>query len=405
MLRSQQGPIVARSGDKALALSVVGLDASQITRQYWDMARAENLASFEAAIRRIQVPMFTFMYADRDGNILHHFGGETPIRPQGDWATWSRPVPGDSSAWSWKGIHSFDDLPTIRNPASGWLQNANDPPWTTTFPRAIEPGDFPPYMAPRFMPFRAQRSARMLAEDDSLTFDEIVDYKHSSRMELADRLLDDLEVAVAEHGDARAREAMAVLTTWDRSADAGSRGAVLFARFVDEMSQAGQSLRTPLPASGFARPWVSRKPRTTPDGFAEPAAAAAALSLAATAVEREHGSLDVEWGAVYRVRRNGHDYPGNGGPGSLGIFRVVNFSPDDDGTQAATSGDSWVAIVEFGEPLRAEVLLSYGNASQPGSPHNGDQLELFSAKRLRQAWRTRPEIEAHLESKERLERR
>lgn len=66
-------------------------------------------------------------------------------------------------------------------------------------------------------------------------------------------------------------------------------------------------------------------------------------------------------------------------------------------------GDSWVGIVEFGDPVRAQVLLSYGNASQPGSPHNGDQLRLFSEKRLRPAWRSREEIEANLERLETLE--
>lgn len=401
--RSLHGPVVAQDSNRALALSVVGLDSAQITRQYWDMARAGNLAEFEAATRRMQMPMFTFIYADRDGNILHHFGGETPIRPEGDWATWSQPVPGDSSEWTWNGIHPFDDLPTVLNPHTGWLQNANDPPWSTTFPRALEADDFPPYMAPRFMHFRAQRSARMLAEDDNITFDELIDYKQSTRLELADRLLDDLETAVAKHGDAWARQAMEVFAAWDRNADAESRGAVLFAQFYAEMEATGQSLATPLPATGFARAWSATEPRTTPDGLADFAAAAAALSAAARVVEQQHGQLDVPWGEVYRLQRGDHDHPANGGPGALGIFRVAHFTPNGNGTSRAAMGDSWVGIVEFGDPVRAQVLLSYGNASQPGSPHNGDQLRLFSEKRLRPAWRSREEIEANLERLETLE--
>jgi len=58
----------------------------------------------------------------------------------------------------------------VLDPASGWLQNANDPPWTTTFPLALDPDDYPPYMAPRGpMNFRAQRSAQMLSEDEQLS--------------------------------------------------------------------------------------------------------------------------------------------------------------------------------------------------------------------------------------------
>lgn len=402
VLRTIHGPIVAQQGDKALALRVVGLDAPHLLRQYWDMSRATDLEAFETAIREMQMPMFTFMYADRAGNILHHFGGETPIRPRGDWETWSRPVPGDSSEWLWTDVHPYDELPTVLNPDSGWLQNANDPPWTTTFPEAIDADDFPPYMAPRFMHFRAQRSAEIMYDDDSVTFEEAVAYKQSSRMALADRLLDDLEAAIEDHGDATARQAMEVLSAWDRTADADSRGGVLFESFVNEMQRRGTGFFG-ISGPGFAIPWSEDAPRITPDGLADPAGAAAALSAAATRVVETHGAMDVPWGRVNRLRVGEHDHPANGGSGSLGIFRVVGFQPQDDGTATAAGGDSYVAVVEFSDPVRAEVLLSYGNATQPGSPHVGDQLELFSRKELRPAWRERAEIEANLEELEVLE--
>lgn len=402
--RSIHGPVVAINGGQAVSLAVVGLEASEIFRQYWDMSRADNLADWMEAIRRIQMPMFTFMYADRDGNILHHFGGETPVRPQGDWSTWSRPVPGDTSDWAWSGTHEFDDLPTVLNPESGWLQNANDPPWTTTFPEPLDPTAFPSYMAPQFMHFRAQRSARMLAEEtDGLTFDEAITLKQSTRLELADRILDDLQAAVEESGNSLASEPMEVLAAWDRQTETTSRGAVLFARFEQEMRDRGLGLIPPWNEAGFAASWSADDPRTTPDGLGDGNAAVEALVAAATDVRERHGALDVPWGDVYRVRRNGHDYPANGGPGALGIFRVVNYDRDGD-RWYATSGDSYVAIVEFDQETNAQVLLSYGNSSQPDSPHAGDQLRLFSEKQLRPAWRTRDEIEANLEKRETLVR-
>jgi len=107
---------------------------------------------------------------------------------------------------------------------------------------------------------------------------------------------------------------------------------------------------------------------------------------------------DVEWGKVYRLRREGADLPANGGPGSLGIFRVVGF-----GRSEASSGDSYVAVIEFSRPVRARALLSYGNSSQPGSKHVADQLPLFAKKQLRPVWRTRKEVETHLESRKRFD--
>ncbi len=50
-------------------------------------------------------------------------------------------------------------------------------------------------------------------------------------------------------------------------------------------------------------------------------------------------------------------------------------------------------------------LLTYGNASQAGSPHVGDQLKLFAEKQLKPVWRTRAEVEKNLEKRETLARR
>ena len=56
-------------------------------------------------------------------------------------------------------------------------------------------------------------------------------------------------------------------------------------------------------------------------------------------------------------------------------------------------------LVEFGDEPKMKVLMSYGNSSQPGSPHRIDQLPYLSRKELRTAWRTRKDVEANLESK------
>jgi len=84
----------------------------------------------------------------------------------------------------------------------------------------------------------------------------------------------------------------------------------------------------------------------------------------------------------------------------MGTFRILTFEQDDDLRFYPVHGDSYIAVVEFGEPLRAQVLLSYGNATQSHSPHVGDQLELFAEKALRDAWLSRDEIEANLARRE-----
>lgn len=388
--RSIHGPLVAETAGKALAMRVVGLEDHGVLQAWWDMNRARNLEEFESVLRRLQIPMFTVMYADGDGNILHLFGGRTPVRPDCE-CDWAGIVPGQGAATLWTETHGYDELPRLLNPASGWLQNANDPPWTTTLGDSIDPDRYPDYMAPRFMHFRAQHSARLLAEDESISLQEMIEYKHSTRIESADRILDDLIPAARRQGGELARRAAEVLEKWDRRTDAESRGAVLFRAFYRSV---GRRL--------FAQPWSQHRPLQTPNGLADEKAAVEALERAAAQVEANHGRLDVAWGEVHRLRSGDLDLPANGSSGGLGTFRVVNYRTDSDGKRRASSGDSFVAAVEFSDPPQAHALIGYGNASQPGSPHRHDQMELLSRQQLRPVWKTRSQIEANLSLRQTL---
>lgn len=388
--RSIHGAIVAQKEGKAVALRVVGLDQPDIMGQFWDMARASNLSEFEAALQRLQLPMFNIIYSDRDGHILYLFNAQVPIHSQGDWKYWQGVVPGDTSATLWTKTHPYTDLPRVLDPPSGWLQNANDPPWTTTFPPALNSSDYPSYIAPHFMHFRAQRSARMLMESQKLSFEQMIADKFSSRMELADRILDDLIPAARQLGGELGKQAADVLEAWDRKADAESRGAVLFALWAQSMQ----------PFNWFTTPWNEETPITTPDGLSDPATAVNVLKAVAVTVKSLYGSLDVPWGEVARLRYGNVDLPASGGPGLFGIFRVVDLVPATEGSFQQIAGDTYIAAIEFSNPVQAKVLLTYGNATQPGSPHIGDQLPLYACNELRPIWRTRKEIEAHLESRQ-----
>lgn len=386
---SVHGPVVSENSGKAYSLRVVGLDKPGVLEQWWDMARAQNLAEFEKALQRLQLPMFTVMYADRKGHILSLFNGAVPVRSQGDFEYWSGIIPGDTSKTVWTKIHPYKDLPRVIDPPSGWVQNANDPPWTTSFPLALKPDNYPAYMAPRSMDFRAQRSARMLAEDEKISFEEMIEYKHSTRMEFADRILDDLIPAARKYGSKLAKQAATVLEMWDRQANADSKGGVLFATWAENINW----------DKTFTKPWVEHLPRTTPDGLANPEDAVKILETAAASLEKTYGKLDVAWGEVFRLEHGKVNLPANGGGGNLGIFRVVDFAPSENGRFRPVAGDSYVAAIEFSKPVKAMALTAYGNSSQPGSRHVDEQLQLFAKKQLRPVWRTREEITAHLEER------
>lgn len=395
VVHSVHGPVIAQNGNEAVALRVAGIDRPHMMGQLLGMLRAQNFEQFTDALDELQLPMFTVVYADADGRIMHAFNGAVPRRAAGDFAHWRGVLPGDSSRWLWTDILPFDELPRVIDPPTGWVQNANEPPWTATLPMALDPDTFPAWIAPPpGMPFRPQSSATMLADADDLTLERMIELKHSTVMQLAARIVDDVVAAARAAGNADAKAAADILAAWDFTADSDSRGGVLFVEFFERYQRATGG-------RAFAQPWSPVHAVTTPDGLADPDAAVDALAGAAAAVSGAHGRADVAWGDVYRLRAPGIDLPANGAADPFGVFRATWYDEAEDGRHAARGGDSFVAAIEFGPSVRAQALLTYGNATQPALA-SGEQLGLYARKQLRPVWRTDAELEANVVKRERF---
>ena len=84
----------------------------------------------------------------------------------------------------------------------------------------------------------------------------------------------------------------------------------------------------------------------------------------------------------------------------MGVFRTIAFTRKEGNKFYAAHGETIVCAIEFGAPQQAQCLLGYGNSSQPGSKHMGDQLQMLSDKKLHPVWRERKDVEAHLEKRE-----
>lgn len=387
VMKTVHGPVVNKTEGKVLALRMVGLDRPNMFLQWWRMINSSGFVEFESALKMAQIPFWNVMYADKSGNIFYLFNGLVPRRIEDSWSYWDRIIPGGNSSDVWTEVHDYADLPKIKNPENGWLQNANDPPWTSTIPISLDPDQYPGYMAPRGMAFRPQRSARMIFEDESITFDELVEYKHSTRLEFADRILDDLFKAIDASGSEKAGKAKAVLENWDRAADIDSKGTLLFYSWARKFNVGKKS--------NYIEQWNAEMPLTTPDGLADPIRSVQLLEETVTELEAKFGRLDIAWGEYYRINHNGKNLPANGIDGSMGVFRVAWPGGANENNMFVGGGDSWVGVIEFGQKVKAKVLMSYGNATQKGSPHNGDQLELFSKKELRDAWFTKDEVKSN----------
>ena len=176
-----------------------------------------------------------------------------------------------------------------------------------------------------------------------------------------------------------------MLSKWDRQTNAESRGAVLFAAWLEATDF----------DTLFSQPWQENFPLSTPDGLANPQQAVTTLLAVANKIEQDCSAIDVPWGEVFRLNYGNIDLHANGGPGYLGIFRTVNFMPRSDSKRfQAFEGDTFVAAIEFSQPVKAMALTTYGNSTQSHSS-SSEQLKLFAQKQLRPVWLTRQEVEAH----------
>jgi acyl-homoserine-lactone acylase len=389
-----QGPVFDMPDGSTIALKVAGLDRPGGLAQYYDMGRARGWAEMEKALRRLQVPMFNIVYADKDGHILYLDNGILPKHPQGgDFATWSRPAAGDTSATVWTDVHRYDDLPKVFDPASGFVQNSNDPPWVTSWPQPLLPRDYPAYVAAIGpMSQRSQMSVKLLSEGPKLDFATFVEKKVTTRSLMADRLLPELVPLAAASEDSELRSAAALLKSWDHRYEPGAKGALLFETWAAIFSPSNFT-----DAANYREPWSSAAPISTPRGLKDPARAVAMLKQAIGRTKELYGAVDRPYGEVSRFHLGDVDLPGNGGFGNTGVFRTITWGPMKDGQRTPVHGETWVSMVEFGTPMKAVGLMSYGNSSQPGSRHRGDQLPFLAAKTFRTLWTDRAEVEKHLE--------
>ncbi|GAB5426434.1 MAG: acylase [Crocinitomicaceae bacterium] len=397
VISSAHGPIIAVDGERALAFRVVQ-DSTHMMEQWWQMGTATNLEEFETAMEQLQIPMFNTIYGDREGSIYYLFNGIVPIREQGDYNSWSTIQAGDDSSLIWSDYHPYEDLPRIINPPTGFVQNANEPPWTSTNPSELNITDFPAYMAPQNYYeiggiFRPQISSEMLYSDDSISFEELLEYKHNTYVEATDHVLDALIDAALLSNNELAIRAGETLINWDRHTNADSQGAILFIWWFEQYSEVTQF-------DMFSVPFDIDLPYSTPHGLLDPEGAVITLIEVAQYIEDTYGALDIPYGDVMRIRVGDYDLPGNGAGDPNGVFRAAWYAPTEDDTRQIVGGDSWYAILEFSDPIRAMVLLGQGNATQADSPHVGDQAVLFSEQRMREVWRDREVVEANLAKQE-----
>jgi acyl-homoserine lactone acylase PvdQ len=285
-----------------------------------------------------------------------------------------------------------DETPHLLNPKSGWLYNSNDWPWSAAGPSSPKREDYPAYVESGGESARGLHAVRVLENKRDFTLDSLIAAAYDSYLPWFEKPIP------------------ALLKAWDQTPGTNP----LKAKFAPQIDLLRKwDLRwavTSVPTS-LAVFWGEDVRRRVGVGDAIDQAPAEQLlqSLAAASdrLAADFGSWQTPWGEINRFQRLTGDIVqpfSDAGPsipvgftaaqwGSLASFAARAFP----GTKKwyGTSGNSFVAVVEFGERVRARAVTAGGESGLPASPHFNDQAKRYSTGELREVYFYREQLKAH----------
>jgi acyl-homoserine lactone acylase PvdQ len=399
---THHGPVVAHKDGKAYAMKLPYFDQYRLPEQSYLMATARNLAEMKKALSLFQLMEQNVMVATVDGDVFYVRNGRVPIRPKG--YDWKRPVPGNTSATEWLGLHTIDDLVQVQNPWQGYAQNCNVSPEHMIKFSPMMPQRYAdrPYLYNPDNPLhqRAATVLNRLHDNARMTVKDAIDLALNPEVYGADKWQARLVAAWQKadgklKADDRAAKAFDLIVRWNRRTDADSTGAIAYLfwkqQLGDKVLQSDRAGREP-PADVTGEQLLH------------------ALAAGAAALEKQWGRLEVKYGDVFRVGRAGgsRTWPVAGGsvPG-LATPRAIGFDKNGDGrTFLGRGGQTSTQVVQLSKPPKSWTLLPLGESDHKDSKHWDDQAEkLFSPGKMKPTYfLDKEELLKHVESEKKLYR-
>lgn len=400
LLRTHHGPITGMRDGQWVATKI-NWDPVNALRQSWLRTRQKDHEGFREIMEIRTNSSNNTVFADSSGNIAYYHGNFMPQRnPQFDF---SQPVDGSNPATDWQGLHTVDEIVQVVNPDSGWVQNCNSTPYTAAGEDSPRREDYPAYMAPDPENYRGVHAAMLLRDfadsgDDKMSIDELIALAYHPALPAFDVLVPGLLSAWDSHGEAfPALEApIAALAAWGRTVSADS-AAMSLGHFyglaiLDDWQRGGPYSRMQ---------WIQ-----TAGERHGPRERLALLAGVVEQLEADFGNWQTPWGEINRFQRlsGAIDLDFDDSEPSLpvgmttarwGALAAYGSRPGSD-TQRLYGyrGNSFVAVVEFGDRLRAKSLLAGGQSGNPDSPHFLDQAERYISRDFKDVAFYREDVEA-----------
>lgn len=398
---THHGPIVRAEGDKWIALALMNkpLEALQ---QSWLRTKANDYAAYMKVADFKANSSNNTIYADDKGHIAYLHPQFIPNRDNR--FDYSKPVDGSDPATDWKSLLPLDKAPHLLDPPTGWIFNTNDWPYSAAGPDSPKQADFPRYMDAVGENPRGLHATRVLTGRHDFTQASLIDAAFDPYLPAFAR---QLPILIADYdalpsSDPR-KKALAgpigLLRTWDYRWGVTSMPTSLAVFWGDILWDKASKLDSEEGLSVYDR--MAEK--------AGPDVRLAALSEAVDRLQKDFGSWGVPWGEINRYQRvDGaikQDFD-DGKPsipvpftssrwGSLASFGAHRWP----GTKRyyGTSGNSFVAVVEFGDKVSARAITAGGESGDPASKHFNDEAERYATGNLRKVYFWPEDLQGHIE--------
>ena len=399
VFRTQHGPVIGEISGKWLSIRLLQEPVKQLVQSY-ARTKTKDYQSFRKTMELQANSSNNTIFADSEGNIAYFHGNFIPKRDTS--FDWTKAVDGSNPATEWQGLLSIDETPHLLNPKSGWLYNSNNWPWSAAGPSSPKREDYPAYVETGGESARGLHAIRVLHDTKDFTLDSLIGAAYDSYLPWFEKSIPALIKAWDDTANdtplkSKLADQIEVLRKWDLRWSTSSIATSLAVFWGEDIEK---RLGTD-----------SRKTGLTADtaSAARPQQLLESLAAASDRLTNDFGTWKTAWGDINRYQRLNGDIVQRFDDSQPSI--PVGFTSSRWGSLASfgarpypatkkwygTSGNSFVAVVEFGDRVSAKAVTAGGESGHPTSSHFSDEAARYSTGNLREVYFYRSQLTGHAE--------
>ena len=361
MYFSDHGPVM-KNGQKAYALRYVGMNDANQASAWLKMNKATNFNEWQDSLKMQQIASLNLVYADKEDNIFFVHNMKSPIRDF-DY-DWKSIIPGDKSNLIWSEFYTYEEIPKILNPDSGYIYSTNQSPFfVTDLNDNLKEENFPITMGFQSrITNRAHRAYELLDVDKKISWENLDRYKHDNKFSINSRQYKFLQKIFSYNfTEDRLITAQNFLKNWNLGTD-------------------NENMHAAFGVCIVAPEWLAEiKKESQPDPIK-------IFKDCVNEFEKNFNQLGVKWSEISFLERGKKMLPVQGGPD---VLRAIYSPRSEDGILKAVAGDGLYIYVNWdklGQQSSTSVHQFGASTSVKESPHYDDQMELFVNEKLKKTF-------------------